>query len=135
MLLLLGAAFVLAAAGCGSGGRTLYHVSGTVTFDGNPVPAGFVVFDPDVSVGNDGTQGYAEIKDGSFSTADTGQGVSGGDYIVRVRGFVPPAGEAPGEMLFRDYEEAVELPTANSRQEIVVPASARAESGTLPGPT
>ena len=135
MLLVLQSGFVLAAIGCGSGERELYHVSGTVTFDSQAVPAGFVSFVPDVSVGNDGTQGFAELKDGRFDTASTGKGITGGAYRVRVRGFVPPRGDMSGKMLFREYEQTIQLPTADSRQEIAVPASARAKSDALPDPT
>jgi len=125
---------VIAMAGCG-GERELYHVSGTVTFDGQPVPAGFVSFSPDIASGSDGTQGYAEIESGRFDTAISGKGITGGAYTIRARGWVPPDGNRPGQMLFREYEQPIQLPAAHSRQEIVVPASARDESGLLPEPT
>jgi len=54
---------------------------------------------------------------------------------VRVRGFVPPHGDVPGKMLFTEYKQTIELPTADSRQEIAVPASARAKSESLPDST
>ena len=118
-----------------SGERKLFHVSGKVMFDADPVPAGFVLFDPDISAGNDGAQGYAEIKDGIFDTASTGKGTSGGDYVVRVRGFVPPHGDVPGKMLFREYKQTIQLPTDDSLQDIVVPASARSKTDSLPDQT
>lgn len=135
VLLTSAASCVVAAIGCGSGERTLYHVSGRVTFDGEAVPAGFVSLTPDISAGNDGTQGYAEITNGAFDTASTGKGITGGAYVMRVRGFVRPDGDAPGKMLFRQYEQTLQLPADDSRQDIVVPASARAESDVLPDPT
>ena len=110
--------------GCRGSDRELYHVSGTVNFKGQPVPAGVIFFEPDASVGNDGTQGYAEILDGRFNTADTGKGITGGAYQVRVRGFIPPAGGAPGRLLFKDYRQTLELPAADSQQTIEVPPDA-----------
>ena len=135
MLLVLWSCWTLAAAGCGSGERKLYHVSGTVTFDGQSIPSGFVLLDPDVSAGNDGTQGFAEIKDGSFDTAGTGKGVTGGAYVMRVRGVAPAHGDEPARMLFREYQQTIDLPAADSRQEIAVPASAGADAGSFPEPT
>jgi len=130
-----GACLVLATIGCGSGERDIYHVSGTATFDGQAIPAGYVIFYPDVAAGNDGTQGYAEIKDGTFDTSNSGKGITGGDYVARLRGFVPAQGDVPARMLFREYKQSIELPTSDSRQEIAVPASARAKSEALPDPT
>ena len=134
-LLVLIMCVALGMAGCGGSQRELYHVSGTVTLDGEPVPAGFVSLVPDISAGNDGTQGYAEISSGEFDTSITGKGVTGGAYVLHVRGFVPPEGSTPGRMLFREYEQLLQLPAADSRQDIAVPASARAESELLMEPT
>ena len=65
----------------------LYHVSGTVTYDGQPLPAGQVFFDADLTKGHDGPQGFAYIKDGQFDTAQGGRGVLGGPYVIRIQGF------------------------------------------------
>ena len=45
-------AALLLAAGCGEAGPARYHVSGKVTFNGQPVPAGQIVFEPDPTAGN-----------------------------------------------------------------------------------
>ncbi|MCG8583366.1 MAG: hypothetical protein MI757_01470 [Pirellulales bacterium] len=121
-------------AGCSSD-REQYHVSGKVTFDNDSVPAGAVFFDPDVSKGNDGTQGYSEIKGGNFDTSKTGRGVTGGAYIVRVRGYVPASGDTPPMMLFKEYRQTIELPTASSQQEIAVPKAAAGGQGVSWDPT
>ena len=76
----------LATVGCGSGER-LHPVSGTATFDGKPIPAGIIYFDPDPTKGGKGTQGFASIKDGKYSTGVEGQGVRGGAYIIRITGY------------------------------------------------
>ncbi len=132
MLLMLGTGLALTAMGCGSGERTVHHVSGTVTFDGRPVPAGFVVFDPDVSAGNDGTQGFAKIEDGRFDTARGGRGVTGGAYVVKVHGNA--ASQGGGQMLSWKYEQTIDLPAADSRHDLAVPASAATEAQPLPDP-
>ena len=63
----------------GCGGPKLYDVSGRVTYDGQLLPAGVIYFDPDVTKQNDGPQGYAVIKNGTYNTsARGGRGVVGG---------------------------------------------------------
>ncbi len=55
---------VLAATGCGGSGSSA--VTGTVTFDGNPLPDGDILFvDPDGKVAPDA----GKIKDGAFAFA------------------------------------------------------------------
>ena len=95
---------VAAVAGCG-GEEKLYTVSGTVTYNGNPIPKGLIFFDPDATKGGSGTQGFASILDGKFTTAEKGKGVKGGAYSIRVSGFDgKEANEAPfGQALFPEY--------------------------------
>ena len=60
--------FILVAcvAGCGPSGPKLYLVTGSVTLDGQPLPQGFIGFDPADGKGN----AYAgEILDGKFKFA------------------------------------------------------------------
>lgn len=126
---------LVAACGCGSDGREQYDVSGTVSFGGQPVPAGVVLFEPDLAAGNDGTQGYAEIHNGRFDTSASGKRVTGGKYIVRVRGFVPDAGGDRPQVLFHEYRQPLELPKQSTEQQIVVPQSASARGEALPDAT
>lgn len=50
--------------GCGPSGPTTYPVSGTVTFNGEPLPDGYITFVPeDASVGPEGSA----IENGEFS--------------------------------------------------------------------
>jgi hypothetical protein len=108
------AALVLA--GCG-GGEKLYDVSGTITFEGKPVPKGLIFFDPDTSKGTPGTQGFANIENGKFDTAarGKGQGIRGGTYQIRISGFDgKEAPEAPfGQFLFPEHQVTKELPAQN----------------------
>lgn len=117
--------------GCGSGGG--YRVSGNVTFQGKPVPAGKIYFMPDSSKGNNGATGYADIKDGKYDTsAQGGQNAPAGAVLIAVEGTDPSAapntkdtsGEVTAKLLFARYEKSVELPTSSSTQDIDVPADA-----------
>ncbi|MBN2293266.1 MAG: hypothetical protein JXM70_12620 [Pirellulales bacterium] len=117
-LLALGMAFCL---GCGSGGPERFDVSGTVTFNGQPIPAGQVFFTPDASKGNSGPQGNCKIVDGSFSTAsEKDQGAIGGPHIVQVLGFDGVPVKSPdytveeGTALFPSVEAPVDLPKGNA---------------------
>jgi hypothetical protein len=112
-----------ALAGCGSGEEKLYNVSGTVTYDGKPVPKGLIFFDPDPTKGTAGTQGFANIVNGKYDTADKGKGVRGGSYVVRVNGFDgKEANDAPfGQPLFPEYTDKKELPKENSTFDLAIP--------------
>lgn len=133
-MLLIAAVLSMMSVGCSSE-RRQHHVSGSVKYGEQVVPAGAVFFDPDVAKGNDGTQGYAKIKDGHFDTSTTGRGITGGAYIMRVRGYVPANGDTPPKMLFEEYRKNIELPMANSEQDISVPTSAKPKSDVSWEPT
>ena len=111
-----------ALAGC-SNEEKLYRVSGTVTHDGKPVATGLIFFDPDGTKGTAGGQGFANILNGKYDTAEEGKGVRGGSYLVRVNGFDgKEANEAPfGQALFPEYTTNKDLPTADSELIIDVP--------------
>ncbi len=118
-----GLALGLAAlAGC-SNEEKLYRVSGTVTYDGKPVAKGLIFFDPDGTKGTAGGQGFANILNGKYDTAEEGKGVRGGSYVVRVNGFDgKEANEAPfGQPLFPEYTGSKELPMEDSTYDLNVP--------------
>lgn len=115
------------AAGCGPSGPTVYRRSGTVTFDGKPVPLGKVYFEPDVPAGGSGPTGFADIRDGKYDTSDTGKGSAGGPTIVRVSGYSDQNKDAIsgyGKPLFVEYQTKSDLPSERSEFNIEVPASA-----------
>jgi hypothetical protein len=118
----------LAVIGCSSEEK-LYDVSGTVTFEGKPIPKGLIFFDPDSTKGETGPQGFANIVDGKFSTTPEGKGVRGGSYVVRVNGYDgKEAAEAPfGQYLFPEHEEKRDLPKANSELTIDVKKKPKAK--------
>ncbi len=104
---------LLAVLGCGGDGRV--EVSGKVTWNGKPIPAGEIVIEPDSAKGNTGPQAYATIQDGTFRT-DPARGSISGPVILTVRGYDGiPNGESPrGKRLFRPYEMRLELPQARN---------------------
>lgn len=108
-------------------GPARYDVSGSITYDGKPVPAGSIIFAPDTSKGNDGPGASAEIKDGVYRTR-ANQGTVGGPHVATVSGFdgVPyqngPVTNPMGKALFTNVQISVDLPKQTTTQDIVVPA-------------
>jgi hypothetical protein len=109
-------------AGCGSRDK-LHDVHGTATYSGKPIPAGIIYFDPDPMKGGTGTQGFASIQGGKYTTAVNGQGIRGGPYIIRITGYDgKTANEAPlGQPLFDEYEVKKDLPAASSEVNFDIP--------------
>ena len=109
---------VLVLSACGPREEKLHRVSGRVTFDGKPIPKGYIRFSPT----GEGPMGYANILDGQYDTAQ-GSGIRGGAYDVVVGGFdgkqVP---DAPfGNALFPEYTGQAELPAEDSTYDLNVP--------------
>jgi hypothetical protein len=111
-------------AGCGDKGPPRYQFSGKVTYQGQPVPAGIMYFDPDITAG-DGVQGHATILNGEYDTSkDGGQGFGGGKCLVRVYAHDGvPAPELPmGKLLFPEVVIAIELPKSDGQQDLEIPS-------------
>ena len=113
--------------GCGSEqGR--YPLSGKVTFNGQPVPAGFIHFVPDTAKGGAGPASGAAISNGAYATPK-GQGTAGGPHKVMIVGqdgvpFDSPEGRIEaGRSLFPAYELEIDLPQTASQQDFDVPLS------------
>ncbi len=122
---------LVAVLGCGGGAGDVdrYDVSGTVTFDGKPVPSGTITFLP--AQGNTGPGGNANIKDGKYDTAIDGKGPTGGPHDVVITGFdgnADPGNEMPlGKPLFSEYKTKADLPKEKATQDFEVPADAKAK--------
>jgi hypothetical protein len=123
----LGAAVVLVAAlvaGCSDDGPKRARLSGTVKYDGKPIPYGDIVFTPDGSKKNDGPQGFAKIRDGRYET-EGDKGIGGGPTIIRVTGFSSPDGQ--GHLC--EVELPADLPRDGGTYDIDVPKQAPVKKG------
>ena len=118
-------------AGCGQEGHV---VTGTVTFQGKPVPAGKIYLIPDETQGNSGAPGYATIENGKFDTSVTGgKSPQLGPMKVAIEGYDPTAkvtapgdtsGEVTAKTLFPNYETTTVLTEETTKVDFDVPASA-----------
>jgi len=115
----------------GCGGEKTYRVSGKVTFKGQPIPEGRILFMPDTTKGNKGPAGSAEIKNGQYDTgAEGGKGVIGGAMTVQIEAWDPAKKsekQSPlsvAASLFPSYQTSVELPKSDSNKDFDVPADA-----------
>lgn len=106
--------------GCGgSGGVERIPVSGKVMYSGQPVPAGRVRFEPDVSRGGSGPVGFARIEDGFYSTSDNGKGAPRGPMKVRIEGYVSAEPMAP--QLFTPYMAEIDISADSDTFDFDVP--------------
>lgn len=121
--LVVASAVLLAGCGYGDARPDMFPVTGTISYGGKPVPAGYVMLKPDGSVGNDGLQAYAEISDGRFDTSDRGKGVTGGAYEITVHGFHKPEGKTPPAPLFNPYTRKLDISPETDVIELEVPVS------------
>ena len=90
---LMATILIVGLAGCGSNnGLNLATVRGTVTFKGEPIKNGTVMFEPDESKGTTGPQAIGTItSDGSYilSSESSGDGAVVGMHKVGVLGLEP----------------------------------------------
>ena len=126
-LILLPALVLISAGlvGCGKrGSDALYEISGSVTFAGQPVPAGRIVFEPDEAQGATGMASIADIANGSYRTRPR-RGFGGGPCRVTIYG---TDGTVPTEekdtSLFRPWQTTIDLPREACRRDFDVPADA-----------
>jgi hypothetical protein len=119
-------AALVALVGCSNNGR--HDLSGTITFNGQPVPLGEIRFEPDMSRGADGPGVLLPIENGVFRTTPS-MGVVAGPHKVFIRGFdgkgapAKQSGPAPyvGSPLFPEYTTTVDLPARSHVLNIDVP--------------
>lgn len=125
---LLGTALItLIISGCADvHGPSQYTLSGTVLYQGKPVPRGEIIFSPDSGQDNAGPGSIAPIKDGEYQTLP-GKGIVGGAYVVQIIGFDGvPVDEmsSAGTALFPPYETHVEFPRESTTHDFNIPPSA-----------
>ncbi len=123
---------LLVLAGCGSSDPSRFDLSGTVTYDGEPVPVGYMVFASDSAAGNAGPGAQADIRDGKFSTGPE-RGTVGGPHVVTIFGFDgkpyqiddgtegPPMVNPMGKPLFETVTMKVEVPKETAVHDFAIP--------------
>src|SRR5262249_27261287 len=114
------------ALGCSSQPH-LAQLSGKVTFKGQPVPAGWISFTPDVAAGALGPVTVFQVKDGEYdSSKESTPGILRGVYQVRIGGFdgkkIPFYGQ--GKQIFNPIEDKYTVPAGTSAKDFVIPESA-----------
>lgn len=109
--------------GCGGSDVNRATLRGKVTFQGKPVPKGLIYFEPDISRGNSGPQGFAEILDGEYRTDKVGIGAVTGPLLVRISGFsnAGQSNESPGAPLFPQYQTQIEITEETTTMDFDVP--------------
>jgi len=117
----------IAAIGCGKGPPRRYDLSGTVRYQGAPLPAGTISFD---AAGNSQGGAYASIDKGSFDTAQTGRGHFGGIHQVTIVGtdgtrVNPDDPDSGMRSLFPPNVTTVDLPFRQSSMDFEVPLSSQ----------
>lgn len=96
----LGLVFV-SIAGCGE--PSPVGVSGEVTFDGQPLPDGIVVFEP--TPGSDAQRRDASIVDGRFTLPDEEGMLPGQEFRVAIKAFRKTGRKYPNADMGASYDE------------------------------
>ncbi|WP_437221826.1 hypothetical protein SH661x_002499 [Planctomicrobium sp. SH661] len=115
-------------AGCRAeeSGPARFLLKGEVTFAGQPVPKGTLMFVPDNAKGNFGPGVMVLITDGRFQMEDN-QGVIGGPHLVTVSGYdgvvQPEMIASNGAPLFRSFEIQQDLPMKDDIVNFDVPST------------
>jgi hypothetical protein len=116
--------------GCGGDEPfTRHRITGTVTYQGQPVERGMIFIEPadsSVGVSNQAPYGFLHIKGGKFESS-TEDSPTSGTYRLKVMGLdasqMPERGVVEGDVptLFPTYELLVEMPPPNNHLDIEVP--------------
>lgn len=110
--------------GCGDSGVKKIHISGTATYQGQPIPLGKVVFQPDRRQGNTGPMGIALIENGRFKSMPD-RGVVPGALQVTIYGHNGKNMSAEyrpyGDPMFSPYTTTVHLTKSSDEETFDVP--------------
>jgi hypothetical protein len=118
---------IVASWGCGDQGPRRYELSGSVRYNGEPVPAGTIVFEPAEGDVTKDTMAHAEIHGGQYKTLP-GLGVIGGPHVVYINCTNGVAHEESplGAPLFPEtYSVRIDLPKADGRHDFDIPLMKR----------
>jgi len=115
--------------GCSKSEFERHALSGKVTFKGQPVTSGFIVFEPDATKGNKGPQGYSSIVHGSYETGRDGKGSVLGPVKVRIVSLGSDStGEDTGVPPFPPYELDLVIEDGMTTKDFDVPATHAAKN-------
>lgn len=121
-------AAIVSSVGCNrTGGPARYELSGSITYDGKPVPVGSILFAPDTSKGNDGPGASADIIDGVYKTRAK-DGTVGGPHVATISGYEKKEGEISplespmGKPLLMNVRISVDLPKQTATHDFAIPA-------------
>ena len=100
------------------------HVSGKVTFQGKPVPAGWISFTPE---SGKGSVRMCYIKDGVYdSSKEPDPGIHPGKNMVKIAGF--DGNKMPywvqGKQIFNMVDETFDVPAGSTTKDWGIPESA-----------
>lgn len=109
--------------GCGKSGVQRLDLSGAITHNGKPVPAGQIRFEPNASKGGSGPAGYTSIVDGRFDTSSEDKGPVPGPVRIKVTGYVSSKAFAPA--MFPTYTYEVDIVESSRSFDIDVPAASK----------
>jgi hypothetical protein len=113
---------LLLVAGCSSAppAQPTYHLSGNVTFNGQPVAIGEIKME---TVGTNGQMGIAIIKNGKYDTRTGGAAHSGGKMKMLFTGYdgIAQGESVQGNPLFAEIIKEVELPKSASTMDFTLP--------------
>ncbi|WP_425398958.1 hypothetical protein [Aeoliella sp.] len=128
-LLLLAACMVMSASiGCGKrDGPQRFSRQGAITFNGQSVGKGEIIFSPDRSKGASGPGATVTFEDGTYRTRK-GKGTLSGPHLVEISGYDGnSAAKDPnrephpwGNTLFENYRVEIEFPAENSTHDFNV---------------
>jgi hypothetical protein len=116
---------LLSVLGC-NGKPPMSQISGSVTFKGKPIPAGHVMFTPDVSISGGQIRMFM-VTDGIYdSKKDAEPGLLPGPYKVTIAGYdgkrIPMFFQ--GKQIFNAIEESLVVGPGVMTKDFVVPDSA-----------
>jgi len=103
-------------------GPPRYELSGKALYEGQPIPFGRIMLEPDTSQGNKGPGSVADIKNGYYQTrSDVGH--TGGNFRVTIMATdgTKPASADVDNSLFAPYQTTLKLPEEDSVHDFDVP--------------
>ena len=112
------------------------QLSGNVIFKGQPVPAGYIAFTPDVGNGGKGSIRVLQIKGGVYDSSKEppDQALTPGAYQLRIAGFdgktIPLWGQ--GKQIFNPVDETFVVPDGVNTKDFTIPDAAGQNVKILP---